>query len=171
MRTYSHAEEAVDNLPYALMALLGAAVIVVAARFSAWGWAAAAGYAAYAVLGAVWIMAFVCPYCAFFATRSCPCGYGQVAARFRRKSSVECFATQFRKHIPVIVPLWVAPVAVGVVSACRSFSWLLMGLVIAFVADAWVVLPLVSRRHGCSECPQRDGCPWMGTDKPKEAGA
>ncbi len=171
MRTYSHAEEAADNLPYALMALLGAAVIVVAARFSAWGWAAAAGYAAYAALGAVWIMVFVCPYCAFFDTRSCPCGYGQFAARFRNKSTVECVAVQFKGHIPAIVPLWSIPVAWGGVVVCRGFSWLLAGLLIAFVLDAWLILPLVSRRHGCSECPQKDDCPWMGPGKPKEAGA
>ncbi len=162
MKTYTARDEAVANLPYALMGLIGGAVILAAAGGAAWGWIAAAAYVTYAVAGAVWIMAFVCPSCAFFDTRSCPCGYGRIAPRLVRKAAVECFAVKFRRHIPVIVPLWVVPVAAGVVACCREFSWLTMVLTAAFVADAWVVLPLVSRRHGCSECPQKDSCPWMG---------
>jgi hypothetical protein len=168
MRTYSHAEEAAANLPYGLMALIGGAVLAVSSGGATWGWVAAAGYVAYALLGAFWIMVFVCPYCAFFDTRSCPCGYGQVAARFRKKSSIECFAVQFKKHIPAIVPFWLLPVVIGGWAVYRGFSWLLMGLMVGFVVDAWVILPLVSRRHGCTECPQKDNCPWMGPVKAKE---
>jgi hypothetical protein len=169
MKTYTHVQEAVANLPYALMALIGGALLAVSSGGAPWGWWAAGGYVVYAVLGAFWIMVFVCPFCAFFATRSCPCGYGQVAPRLARKSSVECFAVQFRKHIPVIVPLWIIPAAAGGWALYGGFSWLILGLLAAFVADAWIILPLVSRRHGCTECPQKDDCPWMGRTPVKEA--
>ena len=28
---------------------------------------------------------------------------------------------------------------------------------------AILVLPLLSRKHGCSQCPQKSDCPWMGS--------
>ena len=32
---------------------------------------------------------------------------------------------------------------------------------IVFAVDAFVVLPLLSVKHGCKGCPQKDVCPWM----------
>jgi len=161
MREYSRAQTVVANLPYSIMLLTGAAVIAWGFGFSAQALAGAIGYAAYGVLGAVWIMVFICRYCAYYGTRGCPCGYGMLAARLAPKGSQECFAARFKRHIPVIVPLWLIPVACGAVALSHSFSpgqaWLLG----AFVVNSFVILPLVSRRHACSECPQKDDCPWM----------
>lgn len=164
MRRYSQVQVFVNNLPYVLMTVLGSAVLAVALWATPWTWAAAGGYLAYGVAGAFWIMIFVCPHCGYYGpAQTCPCGYGQISARLRRKGDVECFSKKFKRHIPVIVPLWfIPPVAGGVIAAYR-FSWLLVGLIAAFAVDAFVILPLFSRMHGCAECPQKDDCPWMGT--------
>ena len=161
MKTYSHLQELTDNIPYIVMVGVGAALISLAPLPGSLPYVGAGAYAVYGVLGALWIMVFVCPYCAFFDTRSCPCGYGQIAPLFRRRAEVECFSTQFKRHIPVIVPLWLIPPGLGGYSLYLEFSWLIVGLMVAFVVDAYLILPLVSTKHGCVECPQRETCPWM----------
>jgi hypothetical protein len=169
-RKYSPAQELINNVPYIAMTVLGAAIFAVGSGISAWGLTAGVAYLLYGAVGSFWIMIFVCPYCRYWNTRACPCGYGRIAARFRAKESVECFNEKFKKHIPVIVPLWFIPVLAGVPLAIYSFSWLLVALLVVFALDAFVVLPLVSTKHGCRECPQRDSCPWMGR-KGKPAGS
>jgi len=161
MRTYSHFQELTDNIPYILMVGLGSALIALGPYPGTWQYAGAGAYALYGALGALWIMLFVCPYCAFFDTRSCPCGYGQIAVLLRHKAEVECFSTQFKKHIPVIVPLWLIPPGLGGYWLYLDFSWTVLGVMIAFAVDAFLILPLVSTKHGCAECPQRGTCPWM----------
>jgi hypothetical protein len=107
-------------------------------------------------------MFFVCPYCHFYDTRLCPCGYGRIAARLRLKKDGRDFAGQFKRHIPVIAPLWVLPLAAGGIALCHSFSPKLLVLAAAFAINSYVLLPLVSRHYGCASCPQKDTCPWMG---------
>jgi hypothetical protein len=161
MREYTRWETAAANIPYAAMILLGAATIALGFHLVPWAETGALAYAAYGVGGAVWIMVFVCPYCAYYGTRGCPCGYGTVAARLARKGDRECFAQKFKRHIPVIVPLWIAPLVAGTVALVQSFNGWLLGLVCAFALNSYVVLPLLAKRHSCGDCPQRDGCPWM----------
>ena len=161
MRNYSRIEVFINNLPYVLMIVLGAAVLAVGLEMTRWAWAAAGGYLAYGVIGAFWIVLFVCPHCGHHGSRCCPCGYGLVSAGLREKAAGECFDEKFKKHILVIVPLWLIPLAAGGAIAVRRFSWLLLGLVAAFAVEALVILPLVSRRHGCADCPQKARCPWM----------
>jgi hypothetical protein len=158
---YSPAQELFHNIPYLAMTALGAIVLGVALGGLAWGNIAAAAYLTYGLMGAFWIMIFVCPYCGYWNTKACPCGYGRIAAKFRKKKPIECFSEKFKKHIPVIVPLWFIPVLVGVPFVIRSFSWTLLFLLVVFAVEAFVILPLFSTRHGCKECPQRDTCPWM----------
>ena len=161
MREYSPAQELINNTAYIVMVLLGSVILIVSYHGSVSGWVSACAYLAYGVAGSIWIMVFVCPYCRYFNTRSCPCGYGRIAARFRAKETVECFNEKFKKHIPVIVPLWFIPIVVGVVPIIRSFSLLLLVLLIIFAINAFIILPLVSTKHGCKECPQKETCPWM----------
>ena len=168
MREYSHLHEIVDNAPYLLMGLLGGAILVAAWGATAWAWLAGAAFFTYSIGGAVWFMRFICPYCLYHGTRSCPCGYGQIAAKFWAKESENRFAEKFRKHIPVIAPLWVAPVACGGWSLWSNYSVGMLALLVAFALDAFIVLPLVSRIYGCAHCPQKEDCPWMG-GKAKEA--
>ncbi len=168
MREYSPAQELINNIPYAAMTVLGTVIFVAALGGSVWGLIAAGAYLAYGLMGAFWIMIFVCPYCGYWNTSLCPCGYGRIAAKFCKKKPIECFSEKFKKHIPVIEPLWLIPVLVGVPLVIRSFSWTLLVLLVVFALDAFVVLPLVSTKHGCKECPQRNTCPWM-KDKSKTA--
>lgn len=161
MQTYTRTQTLLANLPYAVMLLTGAAVIARAFEFSAGALAGAVGYVGYGMTGAVWIMVFVCRYCAYYDTRSCPCGYGVLAARLVRQGATECFAAKFKRHIPVIVPLWLIPPGCAAPALVRGLSADLIGLLGIFVLNSFVILPLVSRRHACSECPQRESCPWM----------
>jgi len=169
MRQYLPAQQLINNIPYATMTLLGTVIFIVAFSISAWGLTSAGAYLTYGVAGIFWIMVFVCPHCRYWNTNSCPCGYGQIAAKFRGKSAVDCFDEKFKKHIPVIVPLWFIPILAGVPVLVSRFSWLLLALLIIFALDAFVVLPLVSIQHSCKECPQKVTCPWM-KNKAKSGG-
>ena len=169
-RQYSHAQELINNLPYAAMIVLGTAVLFLSIPSALSRWVVAVVYLIYGIAGIFWIIVFLCPFCRYYGTRSCPCGYGQLAARLRRKSEIEdlksqtpadCFDKKFKRHIPVIVPLWFIPVLVGVITLIGAFSISLLVLLIIFAVDAFVVLPLLSTKHSCKECPQRDTCPWM----------
>lgn len=159
---YSGVQQLVNNLPYVAMAILGAAVFVVGLRNSPGGWLAAGIYVVYAATGVLWVIIFICPYCHYWDTMACPCGYGRMAPKLREKKDGDRFREKFRKHIPVIVPLWFAPVLAGFYIMVRDFSWILLILLIAFAVDAFIILPLFSRKHGCAECPQKEACPWMG---------
>ncbi len=161
MREYTRIQTAVANLPYAAMLGLGAMLIARAFRFSAWAWLGGVGYLAYGITGSIWIMVHICAYCGYYGTRGCPCGYGTLAARFVRKAQPECFAVKFRRHIPVIVPLWLIPAGCGAWGLSRGDAGGLVALLAVFVVNSYLILPLVSRRHACSECPQKDTCPWM----------
>jgi len=161
-RTYTGGETLRHNLPYVLMIVLGAAVLFCSLGSLAWGPVVAAGYVLYGLAGAVWIMVFVCPFCRFWGSRSCPCGYGRIAARLRDRQPEDRFTEKFKKHIPVIVPLWFLPFVAAVPDLVRGFTWGLVVLAVAFALDAFVILPRFSTQHGCRDCPQREGCPWMG---------
>ena len=160
-RKYSHTHELINNLPYIAMIVLGTAIFVVGFDSLLWRWIAASTYLIYGVTGVFWIIVFMCPFCRYYDTRSCPCGYGSIAARFRKKQPAHRFDEKFRQHIPVIVPLWFIPIVIGIPLAVSSFSMTLLALLVAFAVDSFVILPLVSTKHGCKDCPQRDSCPWM----------
>ena len=165
----TQAQALLDNLPYVAMLVLGACLFWTTLGGGTMGGLTAALYAAYGVGGALWIIAFVCPYCHFFDTRLCPCGYGQIAPKLRTKQDGERFRRQFRRHIPVIVPLWLAPpIAAGIGLVCH-LSWPLLALLLAFAVNSFVILPLVSRLYGCAKCPQQESCPWMGGCKRTKA--
>ena len=149
------------NLPYAIMVLSGAAVFALALGWGLTSWLASGLYLGYGLAGALWIILFLCPYCRFYNTQLCPCGYGWIAARLRPAKDIGRFAQQFRKHIAVIVPLWFIPLIVGGVSLYRHFSWLLLAILLAFAIDAFLILPLVSTKYCCAKCPQKKTCPWM----------
>ena len=160
-RTYTGIETFLHNLPYIMMIVLGAAVLFRSFGVSVWGEVTAAGYALYGLLGALWIMVFVCPFCRFWGTDACPCGYGKIAARIRGRQPEDRFNEKFKKHIPVIVPLWFLPLVAAAAALARGFTWGMLILVILFALDAFVILPRFSTQHGCRDCPQRQSCPWM----------
>ncbi len=162
MREYSKTDTLIANIPYFGMILLGALTIAYAGTFSILSIAWACAYLIYGIAGAFWIMIFVCPYCHYYATRGCPCGYGMISGRIVKKGEKDCFAQKFKRHIPVIIPLWIIPVIYGGIKLYTSFSWVLLGLLLAFIIESWIILPLVSKKHACVDCPQKDQCPWMG---------
>ena len=162
LHEYSCAQEFVNNVPYIAMTVLGAAIFAVGFEDPVWGWITGSAYVIYSVAGAFWIMIFLCPYCPRWNSRACPCGYGRIAAKLREKKGGDHFKEKFKKHIPVIVPLWFVPILFGAAVVARSFSWPLLVLLVVFALDAFIVLPLFSKKHGCADCPQRDSCPWMG---------
>ncbi len=164
-REYTRTQTLLANLPYALMLVLGAATIAWSFDLTPAALAGAAGYVAYGIAGAMWIMIFVCPYCAYYGSRGCPCGYGVLSALLVRPGEQECFARKFKRHIPVIVPLWLVPVGCAAAPLIREPAFDLAALAGAFVVNSFVILPWVSRGHSCSECPQRKGCPWMADAK------
>lgn len=67
------------------------------------------------------------------------------------------------KKVVIIVPLWFIPPIAGGVMLWREFSWLVTALLVLFLIDSFLVLPLVSKRHCCAQCPQKETCPWMGS--------
>lgn len=165
MRAYTRTETLVANLPYAAMLLLGAWTIAVSLGASPAAVAAAVGYVVYGVAGSIWIMVFVCPCCHYHGSAGCPCGYGLLAAKLVPKGPLECFSRKFKRHIPVIVPLWFIPPICAAIALRGGLSRTLVGLLAAFAVNSFIILPLVSRRHSCHECPQKDDCPWMAREK------
>jgi len=158
---YTHFQEIIDNLPYIIMTLLGATVLLLVLEMSVWGWITFGGFIIYGIMGTLWFTVFICPYCHFFDTRACPCGYGQIAPKIRAKMDGNRFNEKFKKHVPVIFPLWVIPTVASVASLLMGFSLLILILFLLFAIDAFLVLPLVSKKYGCAHCPQKDTCPWM----------
>ena len=161
---YSHLQTFVNNLPYLIMVILGVAIFLSAFNNAMTGVITASLYALYGIIGAFWIMVFICPYCRFWGTVDCPCGYGLMATRFTEKKNSQLFHEKFRRHIPVIVPLWFIPVILGGAMMIMDFSFLLLILLILFAIDAFILLPVFSKKHGCTHCPQKQDCPWMKSD-------
>jgi len=169
VRQYTLGQELVNNIPYILMVCLGAVVLAVGFGGSAWGPILSRAYMVYGAAGALWIMIFVCPCCQYWNSKSCPCGYGRIAAKFRAKNLVEAFDQKFKTYIPAIVPLWFLPVLAGLPVVIRSFSWALLVWLVVFAVDAFVVLPVFSVKHGCKSCRQKECCPWMfGSERRKD---
>lgn len=158
---YSHLHARMDNLPYIIMVALGAFMLFMGFGASLWKWTTAVLYLLYGLVGAFWLIIFVCPYCRFYDTRLCPCGYGTIAARFRQKKDDSLFTKKFKRHIPVIVPLWVIPTIAGAVFLVKGFTILMLILLTLFAIDSFAILPLISTKYGCAHCPQKDECPWM----------
>lgn len=163
---YSACHTFLENLPYAVMLLLGAAILALGTHWGVWTPLAAIGLVVYGVLGSFWIILFLCPHCSSFSLKSCPCGYGVLSARLRQKGDVALFTRKFRRHIPTIVPLWFIPVAIAVASLVKEPTPSMLILLCAFVLDGFILLPWLSKGHGCKNCPQKELCPWMGNPTP-----
>ena len=161
----SYARQFMANLPYLTMTVLGALIFLTGFGSSFRGWIAAGLYIIYGISGTVWIILFVCPYCSYYDTRACPCGYGKIAAKVRPKKNENRFVEKFKKHIPFIAPLWIIPVAAAGIFLTQGFSFLLVVLIVIFSINSYVILPLLSKKYSCPHCPQKETCPWMGGKK------
>jgi len=88
--------------------------------------------------------------------------YATVAGKLFKKRDMKKFAIMFKRHMVVVFPAWFIPVFAGVYILIGEFTVEMLILLIAFILDAFVVLPIFSRRYGCNYCDLRDQCPWMG---------
>ena len=161
MREFTTPESIIANIPYAFMILIGTIIIAYTYGLTKLALTVVIGYLIYGIIGILWIIIFVCPFCAFYATKGCPCGYGMISMKIVKKGGGNCFPEKFKRHIPVIVPLWLIPAVCGGIALWSSFSWWLFSLVSCFVVESWIILPIVSKKHCCVDCPQKDECPWM----------
>ena len=159
---YTHFQELAHNLPYVVMTLVGAALFYFSSLDSSWAWASATGYFAYAFLATLSFIVLLCPYCRYYDTRQCPCGYGQIAAKLRSRKEAANFGKRFLGQVLVILPLWIAPPVVAGIALYSSFDWFITALLAVFAVDSFVLLPLVAAKYGCANCPQKEDCPWMG---------
>jgi len=163
MHNYTPRQEAANNIPYALMTMLGAFIVWDGLPGPGlWRAAGALLFGLYGVGGAFWMMYFICPHCGYHGTRGCNCGFGRISGLMRGKQPAALFARQFRKHIGVIVPIWFLPAGLGAYRLWRGFDWTAAILLALFVVNSFVVLPWLSSRKNCAECPQRGDCPWRG---------
>jgi hypothetical protein len=160
--TYSTARVLLDNVPYIVTVILGALIV----RHS-WNILPAIAFAIYGAVGTLWFIVFICPHCNFYGTKACPCGYGSISALFVRKRDSDQFEKIFKKNVPVIFPIWIVPVVAGVNGMARSFSPAMLILLVVFMVISYAVLPLLSKKHGCLNCPNRERCPWMGKENMK----
>jgi hypothetical protein len=160
-RQYTVLESFIASLPYIIMVVVGGMTIASCFGTIPWVLYGALLYVAYGVTGAVWIMIFMCPSCNYYGTWECPCGYGIISSKLVKQQDHERFSTSFRKHIPFIVPIWFIPLVCGAVSLYMTFSWTTLALLLVFMVNSYVVLPVVAKKHSCAECPQKEECPWM----------
>jgi hypothetical protein len=154
---YSTVQVWFNNVPYIVTVILGASIV-----WHSWNIAFSLLFVIYGAIGTVWFIVFICPRCGFHATKACPCGYGIISAMFVRRKNSSQFNRAFLRNVPVLFPIWVVPIYAGVRGMMRSFSPMSLIMLVMFIVISWVVLPLVSKRHGCLYCPNRDQCPWMG---------
>lgn len=153
------------NSIYAVMIILGCAIFLAGSGLTITGIVFAALYFCYGLLGSLWIIIFMCPSCVLYDNKACPCGYGVISAKIRKKGDHLHFREKFKKHIPVIVPQWLIPPSAGIMYLVQEFSVLMLVLLILFCVQAFVVLPLFSRHYGCKDCPQKEECAWMKKKK------
>jgi hypothetical protein len=151
----------IENLPYALMILLGASIFVLGFAFSFTAWLSAGLYAIYGIIGIFWIIVFVCPYCHNFGS-GCFSGHGQISSMFRPKKDERLFVAKFKKNIPVIIAIYLIPIIAGVIFLIFSFSYAILALIILFALNSYLVAPEISKKYACANCSVRDECPWMG---------
>ncbi len=158
---YSHLQELTDNIPYIAMAFIGSTILLLAINHTIYARLAAITYPLYAIIGSLWIIIFVCPFCQYHGTKSCPCGYGQISALLRHANPEKPFAEKFKKHIPLIIPLWFIPPIVAVIALIINFQLTILFLTIIFLINSFIILPQLSKKYGCAHCPQKQDCHWM----------
>jgi hypothetical protein len=116
----------------------------------------------YCIFSTLWFMKFICTNCPHYDRLICPSGYAKVVSRLFKRGDFTKFQSQFKKHIAVVFPMWIVPAFVGVYLLIDEFTMWMLVLLILFIIDGFIILPIVTRRYGCNECELKDQCPWMG---------
>jgi hypothetical protein len=144
------------NIPLFIMYILGSLIILFL------GFLYLIAYILYCIFSTLWVMRFVCTHCPHYDKAKCPSGYARVSAKLFKKRSTRDFRKMFARNIGVVIPSWIIPVFVGIFLFIDNVSLVLLVLLILFVINGFVVLPLASRKYGCEKCELKDQCPWMG---------
>jgi hypothetical protein len=148
-----------ENLPYVVMIIIGVAIFLLGFGIPFVGWLSATLYAAYGVIGALWIIVFVCPYCPNFGS-GCFSGHGQISKMFMPKKDESKFVKKFKGNIPAIIPIYAIPTIAGLIFFGLSLSYVMLLRVIAFAVNSYYIAPLISGKVACANCSVREECPW-----------
>lgn len=145
---------ALDNFPTITMFFIGAAML-----WLIW-WPFTILFLTYAFGSIVLFWAIICPYCTHFGTRACPCGYGVMAPRFFKRKKGD-FQKLFKRNLSIMYPDWIIPFIAGVWLMWKDYSYLSLGLFVAFCIIGFALIPSISFLVGCDECEIKEDCPWM----------
>jgi hypothetical protein len=145
----------IDNLPTVSLFILGTIII---SRISM---IAGMAYFLYCCASIVWFWARICPYCHFYNTYACPCGYGIIASKLFKSKKGKSFRQAFNQNIVVLFPCWFLPPITGVYLIITRYSLLFLIMVILFCLTGFVLIPLISKLIGCKNCNNKENCPWM----------
>ena len=148
-----------DNIPTALMFLLGAVLAGIVWR------PLAILMMLYNLASIVLFWRLICRYCQHFATQACPCGYGIIAARYFDRKEGGSFRKIFRKNIAIMYPCWLFPFVAGLYLLYVRYSRDILILFIAFAIVGFILIPAISKLVGCRGCDLKDQCPWMTSEK------
>jgi hypothetical protein len=148
-----------DNIPTIVLFILGFLIINQLSTISA------IIFGFYALFSVVWFWAKICPYCHYYDTLACPCGYGAISPKLFKKGTDKSFKKAFRRNIGIQFPNWFVPLAVAIYLISTRYSKEIMGLTISFVVIGFVIIPLISKLIACKNCEIKDDCPWMSINK------
>jgi len=155
-RKNNRARIQVHNLPEYVMYLLGFIIVYLL------GLIYLVGFLIYFIFSKLWFLKFICTNCPHYDGVKCPSGHAKVASRLFKKGDFSKFQIMFRRHIAVVFPMWFIPVIAGIYILLKDFSLLAVFLLLVFIIDGFIILPIISKKFGCNECELRDRCPWMG---------
>jgi hypothetical protein len=144
-----------DNFPTLIMFILGAVII---SEMSGLG---AILYLFYSLLSIVWFWAKICPYCHYYDTFACPCGYGKISSKFFKKKNDKPFKKVFNQNIGVVFPNWFVPIIIALYQLLHLYTHNMLILTIIFCLIGFVIIPVISKRVGCKNCAVKENCPWM----------
>ena len=144
------------NAPEVVMYILGSVIMF---YLGLWAMIAFIGYFVFSTL---WYMKFVCTNCPHYDNLRCPSGYASVVTKLFKKGDVKKFNASFKRNMGVVFPTWFAPVFAGIYLLYYTFTIPMVILLIVFIVDAFIILPIFSKKYGCQECDLKDKCPWMG---------
>ena len=114
-------------------------------------------YLASSLIANLAYMAWVCPYCGHYALGTCPAGFDLLSGKCFKPRPGRTFGNEFRRRAWVLYAGWFLPPLVGLYLLATSFSWGLLALAALFCADAFWLLPQLSKSH-CVSCETVD-CP------------
>ncbi len=157
----------VEDLPTFVMFILGAVIFLLSSPHA--GWLYALIYLTFCVVSLLWFMRFICSHCLNAYNAGCPSLFGGIASRFFKQRPPEAYAESFRRNIVILYPCWFVPPIVGLYQLISACSVPMLVALIAFALDAFVILPLASKGHGCTDCAMAAECPRMTHTQPKSA--